>query len=58
MNMIDCLPSDHGFESEMEFIKLVAAVDLTVPGMRERFKDWQHNDGTKAGLLRLEAKKS
>ena len=43
-----------GFESEIEFHRLVAAADLSTPEKVQAFKAWQNNDGTKAGLLKLE----
>lgn len=42
-----------GFESEKEFHSLVASVDLSTPENMKAFKDWQNNDGTKEGILKL-----
>jgi hypothetical protein len=44
---------DLGFESESEFHRMVSSVDLSTPVKRTAFKDWQHNDGTKKGLMKL-----
>ncbi len=42
-----------GFESLQEFNKLVASVDLSTPEKLKAFKEWQDNDGSKTGLLKL-----
>jgi len=42
-----------GFASLEEFSLLVASVDLRTGERFAAFKEWQENDGTKAGLLRL-----
>jgi hypothetical protein len=42
-----------GFASEQEFHGMVALVDLSSPAKMEEFKEWQHNDGSKAGLTKL-----
>lgn len=44
-----------GFDDEADMQRLVVAVDLTRPGMLARFEAWKRDDGTKAGLLRLQA---
>lgn len=43
----------YGFKSLKEFNKMIANVDLTSIDKIEAFKDWQNNDGTKKGLLKL-----
>lgn len=52
MDLEDAI-KEFGFESEKEFHRLVASVDLSTPAKRTTFKDWQFNDGSKEGLLRL-----
>ena len=42
-----------GFENEKEFHKLVANIDISTSEKNTIFKDWQYNDGTKEGLLKL-----
>lgn len=42
-----------GFESLVEFNRLVASVDLQRREHVEAFKRWQDEDGTKAGLVAL-----
>ncbi len=42
-----------GFESLEEFNRMVSDVDLSTPEKLKSFKDWQENDGTKEGLLKL-----
>lgn len=42
-----------GFENEQEFHRLVASIDFSTVEKRKIFKDWQYNDGTKVGLLKL-----
>lgn len=43
-----------GFDSLEEFNKMIANLDLTKPGKLKAFREWQENDGTKDGLLKLE----
>jgi len=43
----------HGFDSLKEFNKLVANLDLSSMDKIVAFKEWQNNDGTKKGLLKL-----
>jgi hypothetical protein len=43
----------NGFTDVKEFNKLIANVDLSSLLKRETFKHWQHEDGTKEGLLKL-----
>lgn len=43
-----------GFESTTEFYKLISSVLINTPERLKKFKDWQMNDGTKTGLLKLE----
>lgn len=47
-----------GFENEKEFHKLVASTDTATPEQYNKFKDWQFNDGTKEGLLKLRRSRS
>lgn len=42
---------ENGFSSDTEFFKLISSVKLTEPGALKLFKDWQYDNGTKAGLL-------
>lgn len=44
---------EKGFESLVEFHKLVASVDLSTTEKRSAFKTWQDDDGSKDGLLKL-----
>lgn len=44
---------ENGFEDVSEFSHLVSTVDLTKPGADEAFRKWQHEDGSKEGLLKL-----
>jgi hypothetical protein len=44
---------ENGFESEKEFNKLVASVDISTYEKVVRFKKWQHEDATKEGLLKI-----
>jgi len=41
-----------GFESVLEFNKLVAEADISTPENYKSFMDWKNNDGTKEGLLK------
>lgn len=43
----------NGFESVSELHSMVAKVDLSSSDKIIKFKNWQHQDGTKAGLLKL-----
>jgi hypothetical protein len=49
--MLEAIAKKNGFRDEQEFHKLVASVKLEAPGAEWAFKDWQHNDATKAGLF-------
>lgn len=42
-----------GFENLAELLRLVAKVNLSSAGAIHDFKEWQNNDGTKEGLLKL-----
>lgn len=42
-----------GFDSDDEFHKLVANVDISTPNKLLNFKKWQSEDGSKEGLLKL-----
>lgn len=53
---MDTLAKEMGFESEQEFNKLVAEVDLSSPERIKAFRYWQIEDGTKEGLLKLPQK--
>lgn len=50
----DALARALGFESEAEMHRLIASVCLETAYQRLLFSDWKLNDGTKAGLLRLD----
>ncbi len=43
----------HGFKNEEEFHKLTCKVDISRPMNLARFKNWQDEDGTKKGLLKV-----
>lgn len=43
----------HGFSSVRAFHAMMAAVDLSTPEKIAAFKQWQMNDGSKAGLVAL-----
>lgn len=47
------LAIEMGFENVREMMHLVASVNLSKPDRLAAFKQWQDNDGTKAGLLIL-----
>ena len=42
-----------GFKDEEEFCLLIGEADLTTPDKFTAFNNWQENDGTKEGLLKL-----
>lgn len=42
-----------GFEDAAEAHRLVAAVPLDTSERLRRFKEWQYQDGTKTGILKL-----
>lgn len=42
-----------GFESEQEFNRMVASIDLSDSIKMVKFLDWRENDGTKEGLLKV-----
>lgn len=44
---------EYGFENEREFHKLTCEADLSDALNLARFKNWQHTDGTKKGLLEV-----
>lgn len=56
-NSIETAVMEFGFESEKEFHRLIASVDLSTAEKRKAFKEWQFNDGSKVGLLKLLKKK-
>jgi hypothetical protein len=47
----------HGFKNNREFARLVCSIDLSNKKAFTEFKNWQYNDGTKIGLLKLLEKK-
>ena len=51
--MLNNIAREFGFEDAKEFNRLVASLDLSTGERLQAFKEWQHNDGTKAGLLKL-----
>lgn len=42
-----------GFESIEEFNRMVALTNMSTDEKIKAFEDWQKNDGTKEGLLKL-----
>ena len=42
-----------GFDSQEEFFRMVAGVDLSTIALRAEFEVWQIKDGTKEGLQKL-----
>lgn len=46
-----------GFENEEEFHRLVSEVDISTTAKLSAFKYWQHQDGSKTGLLALPKQK-
>lgn len=44
----------YGFDSLKEFNRMVVDVDLTSIDKLKAFRDWQENDGTKNGLLKIQ----
>ena len=53
MGMFEQFSKDNGFNSENDFHTLVTSIDLTSDDNVYRFKDWQDNDGSKTGLLKI-----
>jgi hypothetical protein len=47
------LVKEMGFDSEKEFHKLNASVDLTDPKKLAEYLKWKEEDGTKEGLLKV-----
>jgi hypothetical protein len=45
-----------GFKSYSEFYSMVSAVDMSTTDNVKAYKEWQHKDGTKAGLEKLPVK--
>ena len=45
-----------GFDSEQEFMEMVASLNTTTVEARDTFKQWQYEDGTKNGLQSLVAR--
>lgn len=45
--------TEYGFESDDEFHRMVANVDISSGEKFAAFKAWQRNDGTKEGLQKL-----
>ncbi len=56
--MDDDAAREHGFENLAELFSLVSHTKIDTPESMAAFKDWQFNDGTKAGLLKLNRKES
>lgn len=54
--MTDEMAQTLGFADAEEFHRMVANADMRSPAARAAFKDWQENDGTKAGLEKLQEK--
>ena len=54
MELLKDLVKKYGFESEREFHKLVSSVDLSSSQKIAAFKNWQNEDGTKEGILKLD----
>ena len=50
----DEVAKSNGFSDAYELHRLVAQVDISTVEKMAAFKKWQRDDGTKAGLLRLE----
>jgi hypothetical protein len=44
---------EKGFNSVKEFHSLIASFDISTSLKNTLFKKWQHQDGTKRGLLNL-----
>ena len=42
-----------GFADEREFHRMVASADVSTPAKYGRFKYWQDEDGSKAGLEKI-----
>jgi hypothetical protein len=53
MNQSD-VAKELGFTDEKEMFHLISRVLIDTPERMAKFKDWQFNDGTKAGLMKLE----
>lgn len=56
MEIMKKLIKEMGFNSEKEFHHLVANTDLSTPLKLSAFTNWQENDGSKEGLLKLQIK--
>lgn len=50
MNQLEEFAKQSGFTDLAEFDKMVASVDLSSTANIVRFKSWQNDDGSKAGL--------
>lgn len=50
---MESLALSHGFESEAEMYRLISSADITTAVKLSRFTQWQLEDGTKEGLLKL-----
>ena len=53
MNLEEIIKNEYGFESLVEFNKLVSSVDLSTPEKIKYFTNWKQEDGSKIGLLLL-----
>jgi len=56
MNLND-VAVKNGFKNADELLSLIFTIDLTNPDKLKAYKDWQENDGTKEGLMKLKETK-
>lgn len=54
--MLEDIVKSLGFKDEKEFHKIIANIDISSPIKLKLFRDWQYNDGTKEGILKLQTK--
>ncbi len=55
--VLDCSSvGEHGFETVEELRQLIANADISTPEKLAAFERWQDEDGSKEGLLKLQAK--
>ena len=50
---LEGVAKDLGFENVLELNQLVASIDVSTPEKLASFRQWQMNDGTKSGLIKL-----
>lgn len=50
---LEAFLKDQGFSSFAEMDNLISLVDVSTPENIAELKRWQHDDGSKAGLLKL-----